>query len=265
MLLKYLIVAFVQGITEPLPVSSSGHMLITEKLLNLNNINLNYEIICNFGSFIAILIIFWKDIIKLISDFFKFIFKKDNKAKKGFLYCIYIVISTLPICITGLLLKDYFEEHLGGTVFLGIAFIITSLALFLVRNFNGKKKDFDITLKDAIIIGLFEAITFIPGISRSGTVLVGCLLCGLNRDTALKYTFILYFPVSVGSMILGISDMISDPNISSLLLPFSLGLITAGIITYLSYRYLTEFVRKGKLIYFSVYCLLLAFTILLFF
>lgn len=263
-MLKYLLVAFIQGITEPLPVSSSGHMFLVEHLLNLKELNLNFEIVCNFGSFIAILLIFWKDIIKLLSDFFGFIFKHDKKYKKGFLYCIYLVISTIPLVITTVLFKDYFDKLLGTTTFLGIAFIITAIALFLVRNFDGKKKDFDITLKDALIIGLFQAITFMPGISRSGTVLVACLICGLSRETALKYTFILYFPVSVGSMVLGISDMISDPALSSLILPYAMGLVVAGIVTFASYRYLTSFIKKGKLIYFSIYCLLLALTVLIF-
>ena len=267
-LLKYIILAIIQGLTEPLPISSSGHMFLFKKLFNTNMFNdLNFEIVCNFGSFIAIFIIFRKDIFKLINDFFCFIFSKKNreKAKKGFWYCIYIVISTIPVIITGLLLKDYIENKLNQIYFLGFAFLITALALFFVRNIKGNKDDFDITLKDAIIIGLFEAITIIPGISRSGTVLVACFLCKLNKDAALKYTFILYFPVSIGAMILGISDLIAAPNLNELLLPYSIGLIIAGIITYFSYEWLSNWVKKGKLTYFSIYCICLAIFIFIYF
>ena len=260
-LLKYIIVAFIQGICEPLPISSSGHMFLFEHLLNLKEVNMNYEIICNFGSFIAILIIFWKDIIKLVSGFFEFIFKKDKKKKKEFLYCIYVVISTLPLVITTLLFEDKFEKTMLS---LGVGLLITSIALFLVRKFDGKKDDFDITLKDAIIIGLFQGITFIPGISRSGATLVGCLLCKMKRETALKYTFILYFPVSIGAMVFGLGDLISDPAIVSLIPYYIAGLVVAFVITLLSYKYLTALIRKGKLIYFSIYCFILSLVILIF-
>lgn len=262
-LLKYLFVAFIQGITEPLPISSSGHMYLFETLLNLKEVNMNYEIVCNFGSFIAILIIFWKDIISFVSGFFSYIFKGKNK--KEFMYCIYIVISTIPLVITTVLSEKLIPGFLNKTPLkLGIALIITAIALFLVRKFNGKKDDFDITLKDALIIGLFQGITFLPGISRSGTVLVACLLCNLKRETALKYTFILYFPVSIGAMLLGVSDMIHDPNLSSLLMPYGFGLVVAFIFTLISYKYLTSLVKKGKLLYFSIYCLLLGIGILIF-
>ncbi|MBQ6840707.1 MAG: undecaprenyl-diphosphate phosphatase [Bacilli bacterium] len=267
-LIKYIIIAIIQGITEPLPVSSSGHMYLFKQLLNTNMFNdLNYEIVCNFGSFLAIFIIFRKDIFKLINDFFSYIFKKENrtKTKKSFWYCIYLVISTIPVAITGLLFKDFLETKMNQIYFLGFAFLITALVLYLVRNIKGKKEDFDITLKDAIIIGLFQAITIFPGISRSGTVLVACLLCKLSRSAALKYTFILYFPVSVGSMILGVSDLINNPNLASLIMPYAIGMVIAGVITYFSYEWLSNWVKKGKLAYFSVYCLFLAAFIFIYF
>ena len=232
----------------------------------LNN-DLNYEIVCNFGSFIAIFIIFRKDIFKLLNDFFSYIFNKSKrkKTKKSFWYCIYIIISTIPVMISGLFLKDVIENKLNNLYFLGFAFLLTALALFLVRNIKGDKDDFDITLKDAIIIGLFEMITIMPGISRSGTVLVACFLCKLKRETALKYTFILYFPVSVGSMVLSVADLVNAPNLNTLILPYFLGVIISGIITYFSYNWLSNWVKKGKLAYFSFYCLFLALFIFIYF
>ena len=265
---KYFIIAIIQGATEPIPVSSSGHMHLFKSILNTNMFNdLNFEIICNFGSFLAILFIFRKDIFKLIKQFFLYIFnkKKREETKKGFLYCIYVVISTIPVTITGLLFKDLVEKKISQIYFLGFAFLITALALYIVRNINGEKKDFDITLKDAIIIGLFQAITIIPGISRSGTVLVACLICKLSRNTALKYTFILYFPVSVGAMILGVSDLINAPNMNELLLPYMGGMIISCIITFFSYEWLSNWVKKGKLVYFATYCILLAAFIFIYF
>ena len=263
----YIILGIIQGLTEPLPISSSGHIFLFKNLFNTEMFNsLNFEIISNFGSFVAIFIIFWKDIKELVSSFFIYIFNKDKRSenKNKFKYCWLVVISTIPVGIVGFIFKEKLENlyNLKG---LAIAFLITALALFIVRNIKGNKGDYDITIKDAIVIGLFQMITIIPGISRSGTVLVACLLCNLKRETALKYTFILYFPVSVATMILGISDLISTPELSSLLVPYFLGMITAGAVTYISYKWLSNFVKKGKLYYFSIYCLLLSIFIFIYF
>jgi len=162
-------------------------------------------------------------------------------------------------------LKDQVESLLSGVKVLGIAFLITSIALFLVRNAKGTKKDHDITYKDAIIIGLLQMVALFPGISRSGTVLVGCLLCGLERETSLKYTFMLYFPVSIASMGLGVLDIMESGNISHLILPYTCGLIASGVITYFSYQWLSNWVKKGKLWKFSIYCFLLSIFIFIYF
>lgn len=264
-IIKFIFLGIIQGITEPLPISSSGHIYLFKALFNTNLFNsLGFEIISNFGSFIAILIIFWKDIVDLITHFFKYLFHKDKslECKKKFNYCLYVIVSTIPVGITGFLFKDYVEKIIN-IKFLGFAFLFTALMLYLVRNNKGTKGDYDLTLKDAIIIGLFECITILPGISRSGTVLVACLLCGLKRESALKYTFILYFPVSLASMILGLSDVLNTE--SYLILPYMLGMLAAGIVTYYSYKWLSNFVKKGKLIYFSIYCICLALFIFIYF
>lgn len=266
-IIKYIILGIIQGLTEPLPISSSGHLFLFKNIFNTNLFNsLNFEIISNFGSFIAILIIFWNDIVDLVKSFFIYIFKKNKRKNTSdkFKYCIYVILSTLPVGITGIIFKDDLERlySLKGLTF---AFLITALALFIVRNIKGEKDDKDITLKDAIIIGLFQAVTIIPGISRSGTVLVACLLCKLKRDTALKYTFILYFPVSVATMILGVTDLIKTPNVTDMIIPYGAGLITAGIVTYFSYKWLSDWVKKGKLWKFSIYCILMALFVFIYF
>lgn len=266
-IITYIILGIIQGLTEPLPISSSGHIFLFKNLFNTTIFNsLNFEIISNFGSFIAIFIIFWQDIKKLLIAFFGYIFKKEKRKEysKEFKYCWYIVISTIPVGITGILFKDKLESFYNLKC-LAVAFLITALALFIVHNIKGTKDDNDITLKDAIIIGLFQAVTIIPGISRSGTVLVACLLCHLKRDTALKYTFILYFPVSIATMLLGVSDLLTTAELSSMLLPYFFGLLAAGIVTYFSYQWLSKLVKKGNLWKFSIYCLLLSIFIFIYF
>lgn len=267
-IIKYIILGIVQGLTEPLPISSSGHLVLFKNLFNTNMLNdVNFEIVVNFGSFLAILFIFRKDVWRLIQGFFGYIFDQKNRKKfaQDFKYCLLIIIGSIPVGIAGLLFKDTIDSWSGNMTLLGCAFLLTSFMLFLVRKANGKKKDYDITVKDAIIIGLLQMIALTPGISRSGTVLVGCLLCGISRESSLKYTFMLYFPVSVASMGLGVVDLFQDGNLGNLLLPYTLGMIAACVVTYFSYRWLSSLVKRGKLWKFSIYCFFLAIFVLIYF
>ena len=267
-LIKYIILGIIQGITEPLPISSSGHLLIFRELFNTNMFNdLNFEIIVNFGSFLAILYIFRKDIINLIKSFFTYLFGKKElkvKNKDNFKYCLLIIIGSIPVGIIGLLFKDQIES-LANVKLTAIALYITAIFLFLVRNIKGHKKDNEITYLDALLIGLIQVIALFPGISRSGTVLVGCLLCGLTRDSALKYTFMLYFPVSVASFGLSVLDIIDTGIASSLIIPYTLGLIAAGVTCFFSYKWLSDVVKKGRLKNFSIYCIIVATLVLIYF
>ena len=152
--IKYLILGIIQGITEPLPISSSGHIFLFKNLFSNPNFfdGFTFEIISNFGSFLAILFIFRKDIIDLIKGFFGFIFKDKKKYKDSFMYVIKMIISTIPVGITGILLGDYLEARFNSLIILGFTFLFTSLMLFIVRNIKGNKDSKDITFKDAIIL-----------------------------------------------------------------------------------------------------------------
>ena len=266
-IIKYIIFGLVQGFTEPLPISSSGHLVLFRYLFNTDAFDdLNFEIILNFASFIAIFYIFRKDIFKLIKSFLNYIFKPETRKEKSvqsdWKYAWLIVIGSIPAAIGGFLLKDFIEAKLGNIKFLGIAFIITAILLFFVRKLNGKKHDKDLTFMDAIIIGLFQMIALTPGISRSGAVLTACLIRGLDRDTALKYTFMLYLPVSIGSFILSIKDILTLST--SMLIPYVLGFIVTIIATYFASLFFFNIVKKGHLERFSIYLIFLGIVILLF-
>ena len=267
-LIKYILLGIIQGITEPLPISSSGHIFILRHIFNTNMFNdLNLEIFLNFASFIAIFIIFYKDIVILINGFFKYIFDKNNRKKyyNEFKYCMLIIIGSIPVGIIGILFKDSIETFLNKIWIVGINFIITGICLILVKNINGKKMDKDITYKDAIIVGLMQTIALLPGLSRSGMVLVGCLLTKLKRENALKYTFMLYFPVSVATMILGVKDVIEVGLSANLLIYYIISMMFSGLFTFFTYKILSEIVKKGKLWKFSIYLFIIGIFVLLFF
>ena len=264
-LLMYIILGFIQGFTEPIPVSSSGHLVIFNSLLNVEEFkDLNFEIITNFGSLLAILFLYRKKIIKIIKEFFLYIKTKEKKYYSNFKYALLIVVGTIPAGILGLLFKDKIELISSNVKYVGIALLITALALFIVKNINGKKDDSDITYKDAIKVGLFQAIALLPGISRSGATLTGALLCNIKKDKALDFSFMLYIPISLATMVLGVSDLVSSPDVKSLMLPYFLGFLFSMIVTYFALKLFIDIVKKNKLIYFVIYCLIVGTLVILF-
>jgi undecaprenyl-diphosphatase len=263
-LLKYILLGIVQCFTEPLPISSSGHLLIFKSLLNISTNDINFEIIVNFGSFIAISLIYKKEIIKIISDFFKYIKTKENKYKENYKYSYLIIIGCIPVGILGLLLKDKIDLISGNIKLVGIALLITSLALYMIKDINGKKEKKDITFIDAFIIGLVQTIALLPGISRSGSTIVGGMVRNLNKETAVNYSFMLYLPISIATLILGIIDLIKTPNINELILPYTTGMLISFIVTYITTKWFINIVKNGKLIYFSLYCLITGLIVILF-
>jgi undecaprenyl-diphosphatase len=256
---------FIQGLTEPIPVSSSGHLVIAKALLNDNVLNdLNFEIIVNFGSLIAILLIFRKDLIEIIHDFFYYIKTKEEKYYANFKYAWLIVIGSVPAGIAGLLLKDKIESVLSGVKIVGFALLITSLFLFLVKDYKGKKTDNSISVSNALVIGFFQVLALFPGISRSGSTLVGGMQQGLKRETAFKYSFMLYIPISFATMILGVKDLIETHISLTTWFYYIMGAIVSCIVTYFSTKWFKNIVKNGKLMYFVWYCLIVG-TLVIFF
>ncbi len=265
MLFIYLLLGFIQGLTEPIPISSSGHLVIFKNLFDLDALkDLNFEIFANFGSLIAIIIVFRKDIAKLFWDFINYIKTKDKKYKSGFRYVILVIIATIPAGLCGLIFNDLIEKYLSNIKYVGVALLVTALFLFLIRKLKGRKNDDQITIKDAIAIGLFQVVALLPGISRSGATLVGGMFSGLKREVAFKFSFMLYIPISFATMILGVKDVAEAGIDASLLMAYILGAVVACIVTFFSTKWFKGIMLKGKLIYFVWYCLIVGSLVLLF-
>lgn len=274
-LIEYILLGIMQGITEPIPVSSSGHVLILQTILSKINSGIDIDFgtlatITNFGSLIAIIIIFWSDIVNLIKSFFSFIFNKESRKDKevglDFKYCLKIIIATIPAGVAGLIatklgLLDTLEENVK---FVGIMLLLTAVFLFLIKDFKGKKNRDDISFKDSIIIGLCQMISIIPGLSRSGATIVGGMFRNLKRDVAFNFSFILYIPISIATSILGIKDLLELSISSSTYILYIIAAILAGIFTYIFTKWFAKIVKEGKLIYFSIYCLFLGLVVILF-
>lgn len=262
-LLKYLFLGFIQGMTETIPVSSSGHLMIFKRIMEVNVDFDTIAILTNFGSLIAIIILFWNDIVKIIKDFFKYLTKKDKNSKEGYKYAWMIVLGCIPAGFAGLLVSyfDLFDKIENNIKIVGISLITTSILLFVIRNFKGKKDDGKIGVKEALTVGCFQILGLFPGISRSGSTIVGGMTQGLKRDTAFKYSFMLYIPMSIAAMALEIKDLAIDSN---LIFYYIASILVSLIVTLLVTKWFRKIVNNGKLIYFSAYCMIVGLLIILF-
>ncbi len=261
---KYFILGLIQGFTEPIPVSSSGHVIIGQKLLGVKETGLTFEILTNTASLFAICFIFRDDIKRIIVHTYQFIFQKKEEGKSDFMFALYIVIGTIPAAVLGVLFSDVIANLFKSPYIIGITLLITGTALWLIRNLRGKKRDGDLSIKDALVVGLAQAVALIPGISRSGATVITSIAVGMKQDTALRFSFMLYIPVSLGGMILGISDLIKSPDLSSLALPYFVAFMAALVMTYFAMRWFMGIMAKGNLKYFAYYCFVVG-TLLLFF
>lgn len=254
---KYLLLGLIQGITEPLPISSSGHVLLFDLLLGINIIDINFEIIINFASFLAIAFFFRKDIITLIRN----VFKGDNKQELNIYYVLKLILASIPAIIIGLFLKNTIDRYLMSILTVGLSFIVTGILLGLTSTIKGKHHDTNITYPNSIFIGLMQALALIPGISRSGATLSGGLFLKRDVKATLRFSFFMYMIVSVGSMALMVSDVeFSNVFISGYLGAFIIALLT----TFISLKWFYNLILRKSLNGFAIYCLVLGIIITLF-
>lgn len=262
--LKYFILGLVQGFTEPIPISSSGHLIIAQKLMGMEQNGLSFEILTNTASLIAILFIYRQTIMRLIKNGIDYIRTRNPKSKSDFMFIVYIVIGSIPAGIIGVLFKDQIEEVFASAKTVAFALLVTGVALWLIRNLRGVKREGDLKAKDAIIVGFAQAVALIPGISRSGSTVIASIAVGMKPETALRFSFMLYIPVSLGGLALGVSDIATDPQISALWLPYLIAFITTLIVTYFAMRWFMGIMEKGKLQYFAYYCFVVGILLLIF-
>lgn len=183
LLLKYIFLGIFQGFTEPIPISSSGHLVLLRSIFNIESQGLSFEIFVHFGSLIAILVVYQKDIFRLCKNGLAYLLNRDEHGKSDFYFIVLLVVATIPTAVIGLLFEDRINQLLNHVIIVGITLLITGIALWIIRNLRGNRMDGDITVKDALIVGFAQAIALIPGISRSGATIVTSMLLGMNQAT----------------------------------------------------------------------------------
>lgn len=260
--LKYLLLGLVQGVTEPLPISSSGHVIIFKELFKVTIADeLNFNIFVNFGSFIAIIIFYRAFLREIIVDSWKYVFKKDQSGKDGFLYVIFVIIATIPAVIAGYFLKDLIDERFSSLLSVGICLFITGSLLLFISSISKYANTDKISLKTSIMMGFAQVIGLLPGISRSGSTTTLAVANRVQLEKGLRFSFMMYIPISIGSLILGIFDL----DTATTFIPGYVGAFIMSLIgTYIAINLFFKLVKKSNLKYFGFYCLSIASALLIY-
>ncbi|WP_093047215.1 undecaprenyl-diphosphatase UppP [Salipaludibacillus aurantiacus] len=259
-LFEAIVFGIIQGITEFLPVSSTAHIVITQLVFGYTFPGLAFEIYLHMASVLAVIMYFWKDLWSVIQGFFKFIIYRSKEDKVPFFFGVYILIATFITGVLGMLLSDFIADAMKTPALIAASLTVTGLALIFIERFHrlGHRDESSMNGLDAVIVGLGQTIAVIPGISRSGATLVASLLMGLNRDTAVRYSFLLAIPVILGSSILALDEF--SAGMLNYIGPFNLfiSFIVCFFFSLLGIIWLINFLKKSKLIYFAIYCFIVA-------
>lgn len=248
-----LILGLVQGLTEYLPVSSSGHLAIGAELFDIDGAdNLAFTVMVHVATVLSTLVILWKEIDWIFRGLFKFELNEETK------YVLNIVVSMIPIGIVGVFFKDKVEEIFGsGLLIVGCMLLLTALLLTFSYYAKPRTKG-KISVKDAFIIGLAQACAVMPGLSRSGSTIATGLLLGNKKENMAQFSFLMVIPPILGEALLDvIKGMKGDAVFGGIdTLPLVVGFIAAFISGCVACQWMINIVKKGKLIYFGIYCAL---------
>lgn len=259
-----IIQGIIQGLTEFLPISSSGHLSVAQHFLGIEDSGLLISIVLHLGTLVAVFIAFYRDIWGIIKEFFltikdiftgKFSWKNMNDSRK----MLFMVIIATLLLVPAYFVKDFFTcmEGDGDIIFEGCAFMFTALLLFLSDAcVKGYKTGKDMKIRDAVAVGLFQCVALFPGVSRSGSTITAGLFCGLSRETAVKFSFILGIPAILGGSVLEIKDAFesgAEFDIPLLLI----GFLAATVVGVLSIKLVSLVTKKNKFKLFGVYVLIL--------
>jgi undecaprenyl-diphosphatase len=254
-LFESLILGVVQGLTEFLPVSSSGHLVIVKGLFGIKSQDIVFEIMVHFGTLLAVLAYFRKKITRIIISLAKAPF--DNNADSSdpdLRMAFYLLVGTIPAVVIGLAFKSQIEKAFDSPVWASSMLIVTAMILFSTRWTADKSKE--LNSGRSIVVGLAQALAIMPGISRSGSTISMGMWLGMNKSDAAEFSFLLSVPAIAGAMVLDIFDIIKNFSNTALIPVYLLGTAAAALVGYISIAFLLSVIKKGKFFYFGLYCLL---------
>jgi undecaprenyl-diphosphatase len=249
-----IILGIIQGLTEFLPVSSSGHLELAKAILGDTSVpeeSLTFTVVLHFATALSTLVIFRKEVAEILRGLFQF--KWNDELK----FSLKIIISMIPAVLVGLLFEEQLESFFGGNILLvGVMLLLTALLLLLADKAKNTTKE--VSFSNSVIIGVSQAIAMLPGISRSGATISTSVLLGIDRTRAAKFSFLMVVPLIFGKI--GKDILSGDLNFqSSEIIPISAGFIAAFLAGIIACKWMIAIVKKSKLSYFSIYCAIVGF------
>ncbi|MGY6523594.1 MAG: undecaprenyl-diphosphate phosphatase [Mongoliitalea sp.] len=248
-LIDAIILGIIQGLTEFLPVSSSGHLELAGALLGESKLpeeSLLFTVVLHAATALATIVVFRKDIGEILAGLFKFQWNEETQ------FSVKIILSMIPAVIIGLFFEEQLEQFFGGQVmFVGFMLLVTATLLFLAD--KAKNTDKSVSFKNAVLVGLAQAVAMLPGISRSGATISASVLLGIDKSKAARFSFLMVVPLILGKMAKDILDGALAYNSDSFGY-LSVGFVAAFISGYFACTVMIALVRKSKLTYFAIYC-----------
>ena len=246
--LQSIILGVVQGLTEFLPVSSSGHLMLASEILGTDLSaadDLTFSLTLHAATVLSTIVILWREVARLFKGVFSRTFNEEQS------YVLKIVISMIPVGIVGFLFKDYLEAAFSSVLVVGIMLLVTAVLLTFAYKAKPRQKD-TISYRDAFIIGVAQACATMPGLSRSGSTIATGLLLGNKKESVAQFSFLMVLPPILGNALLDILKGEFGGGVE--LVPLMAGFVAAFITGCLACKFMIEIVKRGKLIWFAAYC-----------
>lgn len=276
-LVQSVLMGLIQGLTEFLPVSSSGHLAIFKILFDVNtDTGILFDVLLHVGTLIAVCIVYYKDIARLIVELIRIfvdviynikmlvlkIIKKEETTYRRIIvnsyrkFVLLIVVATIPTGIIGYMGQDLVTACSEWLIVVGICLLITAVLLFVSDKVpDGAKRPKQITCTNAFVIGICQGLATMPGISRSGTTIAACVISGFDRKFAVKYSFILSIPAILGALVLQLKDLSDVTLVAGEMRNYIIGMVVAAVVGYICIKTLLVIVRKKKFKIFGFYCI----------
>lgn len=258
-LFQSILLGIIQGLTEFLPVSSSAHLVITPYILGWNipeESAFIFDVLVQMGTLIAVIVYFWRDLVTILKAFILGILHRqpfsDHQSRLGWL----LILATLPAVLAGVLLKDIVEQAFSSPIATAIFLIVTAGFLVMAERLGKKIRHFEqLGWLDGLVIGLFQALSLFPGVSRSGSTITGGMLRGFDRKGAARFSFLMSVPVMLGAGGLAVLDLLQLPDFGAQIPTVLVGFFAALIVGYLSIRWLLGYLTRHSFYGFAAYCL----------
>ncbi|MDD7793214.1 undecaprenyl-diphosphate phosphatase [Clostridium sp. 'White wine YQ'] len=266
-ILKAIVIAIVEGITEFIPISSTGHMILIGELIRFNTAETKafsdmFEVVIQLGAILAVIVLYWKKIYTTVIEFFVFAATRKEDAKRGFNFWLSVLIGTIPAIILGFTFNDFIEEKLFSAKTVSFAFVVGGILLVLVENYYRKNlrkskritKDIDkISFTQAIKVGIFQCLAMWPGMSRSASTIMGGWISGLSTSVATEFSFFLAIPAMIGASLLKLIKFDFSIMNTTYWLALAIGFLVAFLVALVVIEMFINFLKKKPMRVFAVY------------